>query len=183
MPKLYGNPLFGGNMVVGASRTMRGYYEVMRLAGMQAREIMIQNAARRWNVPASELTTEPHHVVHRASGRRMNYGEIAGFAEVPAGMPQITRDRLKPPSQFRLIGKDLPRIACPDKVTCRRKESTCADGELYARGCAPSTARAVEQMKAKRARSPREEIVRRPYGSAWSGQLPAALKRKRRSSN
>ena len=91
MPKLYGNPLFGGNMIVGASRTMRGYYEVMRLAGMQAREVMIRNAARRWNVPATELTTEPHHVVHRASGRKMSYGEIATFAEVPADMPDHPR--------------------------------------------------------------------------------------------
>src|SRR5881296_1457742 len=43
-PKLFGNPLFGGNMLAGASRTTRGYYEVMRLAGMQARQIMIQSA-------------------------------------------------------------------------------------------------------------------------------------------
>ncbi|MGH8640756.1 MAG: molybdopterin cofactor-binding domain-containing protein, partial [Burkholderiales bacterium] len=101
MPKLYGNPLFGGNMIVGASRTMRGYYEIMRLAGLQAREIMIQNAARHWKVPASELTTEPHHVVHRASGRKLSYGEIAAFAQVPAEMAAVTRDKLKPASQFR----------------------------------------------------------------------------------
>src|SRR5262245_25421292 len=72
MPKLYGNPLFGGNMIVGASRTMRGYYEIMRLAGLQAREVMIHNAARHWKVPVSELTTEPHHVVHLASGRKLS---------------------------------------------------------------------------------------------------------------
>src|SRR5262245_3045207 len=72
MPKLYGNPLFGGGMIVGASRTMRGYYEIMRLAGAQAREIMIQSAALHWKVPASELTTEPHHVVHLASGRKLS---------------------------------------------------------------------------------------------------------------
>src|SRR2546422_9378009 len=63
-PKLFGNPLFGGNMLAGASRTTRGYYEVMRLAGMQARQIMIQSAALKWEEPASELCSEPNAVVH-----------------------------------------------------------------------------------------------------------------------
>ena len=35
-PKVFGNPLFGGAMLAGASRTTRGYYQIMRLAGMQA---------------------------------------------------------------------------------------------------------------------------------------------------
>jgi len=118
-PKTFGNPLFGGGMTTGASRTTRGYYEIMRLAGMQARAIMIQNVARKLEVPASELTTEPHYVVHRASGRKMSYGEIAAFAEVPANLPQFTREQLKSPNQFRLVGKDQPRIDVPDKVNGR----------------------------------------------------------------
>jgi len=185
MPKLYGNPLFGGNMIVGASRTTRGYYEIMRLAGMQAREIMIQNAARRWNVPASELTTEPHHVVHRASGRRMSYGEIAGFAEVPADLPQITRDRLKPPSQFRLIGKDLPRIDGPDKVSGRAQYGidTRLPGMLHAtvlrapvNGEAPESIDDVEARKVAGVK----QIVRMPYGvGVVADSYPAALKAKK----
>ncbi|MGH8703606.1 MAG: molybdopterin cofactor-binding domain-containing protein, partial [Burkholderiales bacterium] len=118
-PKAFGNPLFGGNMLVGASRTTRGYYQVMRLAGMQAREIMVQNAARKLGLPASELGTEPHQVVHKASGRRLSYGEIAVFAEVPANPPQFTPAQLKPAREFRLIGKDIPRIDVPDKVAGR----------------------------------------------------------------
>lgn len=120
-PKAFGNPLFGGGMTTGASRTTRGYYEVMRLAGMQGREIMIQNAARKWGVPALECSTEPHQVVHKATGRKMGYGDIAAFAEVPASPPPFTRESLKPPKDFRLIGKDVPRIDVPDKVTGRAR--------------------------------------------------------------
>src|SRR5574341_206837 len=116
-PKVFGNPLFGGNMLAGASRTTRGYYVIMRLAGMQAREIMVQNAARKWAVPAGECATEPSAVVHKPSGRRMSYGEIAAFAEVPANPPNFTPQQLKPMSQFRLIGKDIPRVEVPDKVS------------------------------------------------------------------
>jgi isoquinoline 1-oxidoreductase beta subunit len=116
-PKVFGNPLFGGGMATGASRTTRGYYEVMRLAGMQARAIMVNSAARKLDVPAGELTTEPHHVVHKATGRKLTYGEIAAFAEVPAEPPQFTRAQLKPSAEFRLIGKDTPRIDVPSKVS------------------------------------------------------------------
>jgi isoquinoline 1-oxidoreductase beta subunit len=133
-PKVFGNPLFGGGMVTGASRTTRGYYEIMRLAGMQAREIMLQNVGRKLDVPVSDLATEPHHVVHKATGRRMSYGEIAAFATVPASPPQFTRERLKPASQFRLIGKDIPRIDVPDKVSGRAKYGidTRLPGMVYA---------------------------------------------------
>ena len=38
-PKLFGNKLFGGIMATGASRTTRGYYELLRIAGAQTRQI------------------------------------------------------------------------------------------------------------------------------------------------
>ena len=116
-PKVFGNPLFGGAMLAGASRTTRGYYTIMRLAGMQGRAIMVDNAAKKWGVPAAECSTEPSAVLHKASGRRMSYGEIAAFAEVPASPPNFTPEQLKPMSQFRLIGKDVSRVEIPDKVS------------------------------------------------------------------
>ncbi|MBI2726523.1 MAG: xanthine dehydrogenase family protein molybdopterin-binding subunit [Polaromonas sp.] len=115
-PKNYGNVGFGGAMITGASRTTRGYYEVLRIAGHQAREVMRFNAAKRWAVPISEVSTEPHFAVHASSKRRLSYGEIAAFAEVPADFPKSTREQLKPASQFRLIGKNTPRIDIPEKV-------------------------------------------------------------------
>ena len=145
-------------------------------------EILIQNAARRWNVPASELTTEPHHVVHRASGRRMGYGEIASFAEVPEKLPPITRDRLKPASQFRLIGKDMPRIDGPDKVTGRAQYGidTRLPGMLYATILrAPVNGEGPESIDDGEARKIAgvKQIVRMPYGvGVVADSYPAALK-------
>jgi isoquinoline 1-oxidoreductase beta subunit len=116
-PKVFGNPRFGGGMNTGASRTTQGYYDVIRLAGLQARAVMLLAAAEQWGVSASELSTEPHTVVHKASGRRMGYGEIASFAKVPAQLPQVDKAQLKPMSQHRLIGKDVPRVDVPGKTT------------------------------------------------------------------
>jgi isoquinoline 1-oxidoreductase beta subunit len=63
-----------------------------------------------------ELTTEPSVVVHAQSGRRMSYGEVAAFAEVPAKAPEIKPAQLKKTSEFRLIGKDVQRVELPGKV-------------------------------------------------------------------
>jgi isoquinoline 1-oxidoreductase beta subunit len=115
-PKLHGNKLFGGIMATGASRTTRGYYEVLRIAGAQARQVILISTAEKWNVPVRELSTEKSMVMHKASGRGISYGEVAAFAKVPDPLPQITPAMLKPASQFRLIGKDVPRIDLPDKT-------------------------------------------------------------------
>ncbi len=115
-PKAYGNKLFNGGMVTGASRTTRGYYEVLRIAGAQTRLVLLGAAAERWNVPVSELSTEPGVVWHKASNRSMGYGEIAGFAKVPATLPTVTAAQLKPASSFRYIGKNVARIDLADKV-------------------------------------------------------------------
>ncbi len=113
----YGNPGFGGAQVTGASRSTPGYFMPLRLAGAQARRVLLDAVAERWRVPVSELTTEPSVVVHAPSGRRMTYGEVATFAKAPATLPTITPAQLKKPSEFRLIGKNVPRVELPEKVT------------------------------------------------------------------
>jgi isoquinoline 1-oxidoreductase beta subunit len=115
--KKYGNPGWGGNFNTTASLATRGYFTPMRMAGAQARRVLLDAVAAKWNVPVGELTTEPSVVVHKASNRRMSYGEIAGFAKVPAELPKIEQKDLKPAASFRYIGKDLPRIDVPSKVT------------------------------------------------------------------
>ena len=67
-------------------------------------------------MPVEELTTGPNVVIHEKSGRRLSYGEIAAFAEVPATAPEVAESELKKPDQFRLIGKDVMRVELPQKV-------------------------------------------------------------------
>ena len=51
---------------------MHGYFHALRIAGAQARRVLLDAAAAKWNVPVGELSTEPSVVVHKASGRRIN---------------------------------------------------------------------------------------------------------------
>ena len=169
-PKLFGNPKFGGGMITGASRTVQGYYEPLRLAGLQARLVMVQAAAQAMGVPASELRTEASRVIH-TSGRAMTYAQVARVAKAPAEAPKVDKSMLKPMDQFRLIGKDLPRVDVPGKSSGQAKYGIDQrlPGLLWAsvlrapvQGEIPvsvddSTARAVPGVK---------NVLRLPYGVA-----------------
>src|SRR5262247_4409286 len=113
---VYGNPGFPGLMYTAGSNAVRSYFRPLRTFGAQVRRVLIDNAARKLGVPADELTTEPSAVVHAKSGRRLSYGAIAAFAEVPDKAPEIKPEQLKKASEFRLIGKDVMRIELPGKV-------------------------------------------------------------------
>jgi isoquinoline 1-oxidoreductase beta subunit len=113
--KLYGNPAFGGEQYTAGSATVRGYFNSMRQFGAQVRYVLMDNVAQRWNVPLAELATEPGFVIHAKSGRKISYGEIAGFAKIPAQAPDVAVEPVAK-AQFRLIGKDLPRVDVPGKA-------------------------------------------------------------------
>src|SRR5438105_8465414 len=108
LDSIYGNPGFGGMMYTAGSNAVTSYYRPLRTIGAQVRRVLIDNAAKKLGVPAEELTTEPSTVVHAKSGRKLSYGDIAAFAEVPGKAPEIKPEALKKPSECRLIGKDVP---------------------------------------------------------------------------
>src|SRR5712691_5290554 len=130
---LYGNPGFGGMMYTAGSNAVRSYFTPLRTFGAQVRRVLLENAARRWGAPVGELSTEPSVVVHAKSGRRLSYGEIAAFAEIPAKAPEIKPEELKKPSEFRLIGHDVMRVDLPGKVngTAQYSIDVHVPGMLY----------------------------------------------------
>ena len=110
------NPVHFRTQGVGGSRSMRGYWLPMRMAGAQTRRILLENVAARWAVPVDQLTAANSKVSHAASNRSVTYGEIAAFARVPGNLTPVTEADLKPKSAWRLIGKDVPRVDVPSKV-------------------------------------------------------------------
>src|SRR5467141_2191760 len=96
--KIYGNPGFRGLMYTAGSATVTGYWDVARTFGAQVRRVMMENAARKWDVQLAELATEPSAVVHAKTGRRLSYGDIAAFAQVPDTAPAIRLEELKEPA-------------------------------------------------------------------------------------
>jgi isoquinoline 1-oxidoreductase beta subunit len=112
----YHHPIFKAQYVVASISTL-GYWTPLRMAGAQARRVLLDAAAEKWGVPVAELTTEPSTVVHAKSGRKLSYGEIAAFAKPPATPPAIDAKDLKPVDKFRLVGRGVPRVDVPAKAT------------------------------------------------------------------
>jgi len=98
---------------VGASMSATLFYERLRIAGAQAREVLTLTAARRLQVRPGQCYTENGRVYHGGTGRSLGYGELAGDA---AKLPLNPTPRLKHEAAHRLIGKDLRRLDTPAKV-------------------------------------------------------------------
>src|SRR5215212_1212317 len=136
-PKVYGyKDPFGPNqmMWIVGSRAVQLYYTPVRTAGAQVRKVLLANAAEKWGVDPATLRTEPSVVINPANGQRLTYGEIAAFGKVPDKLPAVTEAELKPKSQFRLIGKSVPRRDTPLKVngTAQYSIDVRLPGMLYA---------------------------------------------------
>ncbi len=177
--KLYGNPGFGGTMYTAGSNAVRAYFTPLRTFGAQVRRVLLDNAARKWGVPVAELTTEPSVVVHAKSGRRLSYGEIAAFAEIPARAPEVKPEELKKPEAFRLIGKDVMRVELPGKVdgTARYSIDVQVPGMLYGailRTPVEDSGPATVDDAAARAVPGVQKIVRLPFGVGVVADTPWA---------
>jgi isoquinoline 1-oxidoreductase subunit beta len=143
--KRFGNPLFWNMQLTAGSRTTLGYFDALRIAGAQARYILMLAASRYWGVPLEQLQTDSSTVVHAATGRHIRYAELIDKAEVPAAFPafvspddkpQLVDDffgepppsplipgdkaadaiALKPKERYKLLGKDSPRLDVPSKI-------------------------------------------------------------------
>jgi isoquinoline 1-oxidoreductase beta subunit len=104
--RLYNNLLWGPMQGTGGSTAMANSFEQLRRAGATARAMLIAAAADNWKVDASTLATQDGMVLHRPSGRKASYGNLADKA---ATMPQPAEVQLKPPKDFKYIGKQFKR--------------------------------------------------------------------------
>jgi CO/xanthine dehydrogenase Mo-binding subunit len=114
-PALYKNPVTG-NQSYGGSRGVRDHIDMWRKAAASAREMLKQAAANEWGVPVESVETEEGAVVHRPTGRRLQYGQLVDKAQA---LPVPQNPKLKTADKFRYIGKPVKRLDTPDKVTGR----------------------------------------------------------------
>ncbi|MDJ0653858.1 MAG: molybdopterin-dependent oxidoreductase [Xanthomonadales bacterium] len=103
-----GHPRYGDQNTDG-SRSVRRNLKRLRQAGAAARQLMVQAAAKAWEVPASECEAVQHRVTHTPSGKSLDYSELADLAaKLPVPDPESVR--LKSRDQWRLIGKAVQSI-------------------------------------------------------------------------
>lgn len=92
--------------LAGGSQSIRQGWESLRMAGATARKMLVESAAKQWEVAANECTTEDGMVKH-PSGKTIGYGELAANLvdmEVPAEI------ELKDLKDFKIIGKHIHNV-------------------------------------------------------------------------
>ncbi|WP_298976039.1 molybdopterin cofactor-binding domain-containing protein [uncultured Roseobacter sp.] len=98
-PAVYNNFLFGPYQGTGGSTAMANSYAQYRGAGAAAREMLLQAAANRWGVSASDLSMQDGMI--SGAGQEAGIGEFVAEA---AALNVPAEPRLKDPSEFRIIG-------------------------------------------------------------------------------
>jgi isoquinoline 1-oxidoreductase beta subunit len=108
---VYFNPVFG-LQGTGGSTSVRGSWEPLSKAGAAAREMLVAAAAKKWNVDASACSTEDSMVVHKASGKKISYGEVA---EEAAKLLVPASPKRKEAKDYNIVGKATKRIDAKEK--------------------------------------------------------------------
>jgi len=101
------------NFATGGSKGIRNGQLIMRKAGATAREMLKAAAAQLWHVQIPELVAKDGRISHLASNRSTTYGALASAA---AKLPVPHDVKLKPPSEWKIIGKSMPRFDIPAKT-------------------------------------------------------------------
>lgn len=99
-------------IATGGSTSVRDGYDHYRIIGAQAREMLKEAAAKKWDIDTEALMVENGFIIH-PEGTKLSYGELAQSASEiePIGSP-----KLKSKNQFKWLGKNSHRIDLEPKV-------------------------------------------------------------------
>ncbi len=106
--KKYERQLTGGSGAVPHS------WERLRKAGATARQMLVEAAAKRWDVPVNSITVDTGIVYHKESGRKLTFGELATEAST---IPVPTEVKLKDKKDFKLIGQAIHNVDNKEMIT------------------------------------------------------------------
>jgi len=121
-----------GGQGAGGSTSVTEAWPFLREVGASARRQLVQAAANRWQVDASQCRTEPGSVVCDSIGKRLSYADLVAEAAalpVPEEPPA-----LKPAEQYRIIGQPKSVVDARDIVTGKARYGIDTDvpGMKYA---------------------------------------------------
>lgn len=110
--KLYANPFFG-IQVTGNSNSVRAFWKPLRQAGAAARAMLVEAAAKQWQVDPASCSASNGKVTHAASARTVGYGDLVDAA---SSLPVPQDPPVKDPKNFTLIGQPIKRLDTPGKT-------------------------------------------------------------------
>jgi nicotinate dehydrogenase subunit B len=113
------------------SRTTPTMTPQLRKVAAAARDLLVEKAAKQWNVAADKLVTGDGKVSDPASGKSLRYAELAR-EDIGAQKPPA-EDPIKPAAQWTIAGKPVPKVDAREFVTGGHRYTTDLrpEGMLY----------------------------------------------------
>ncbi|MFN9089855.1 MAG: molybdopterin cofactor-binding domain-containing protein [Gemmatimonadaceae bacterium] len=103
--------------VAGGSTATPTNWIPQRRVGAAGRAMLLAAAAKEWNVPVAELTTDAGVVHHTASKKQATYGALAATAATMTPPKLDETLPLKDPKDFRIIGTRKTTVGIKDILT------------------------------------------------------------------
>ncbi|MEO9485731.1 MAG: molybdopterin cofactor-binding domain-containing protein [Ekhidna sp.] len=100
--------------LAGGSQSIRQGWQSLRMAGAAARRLLMEAAAKKWQVSIADLSTDKGQIKNNKTGDTIGYGEIATEA---VSIPVPEEIELKDPKDFKLIGQSVKNVDAPKIIT------------------------------------------------------------------
>jgi isoquinoline 1-oxidoreductase subunit beta len=149
---------FLGVQLTGGSNSVHDGFYKMRAAGAVARLALVQAAARRLGLDPATLKTENGAVI-APDGTRLPYSDLAADA-ASADLPATPE--LRPQSEWKILGKGLPRL----DVAAKSTGTTTYAGDIRLPGTLFATVK----------RNPAQGAPMRSYDDSAARTLPGVKK-------
>jgi len=102
--EVYINGMLGGQ-ITGGSTSVRDGWEKLRVAGAQARIMLVQAAADQWKTDPANCKASNGVISYR--DKKVTYGQVADAASKLTPPKEV---KLKDPKNFKYVGKPLKRL-------------------------------------------------------------------------
>lgn len=93
--------------LAGGSDSIRTTWSALRTAGATARAMLREAAAKAWDVPVNEITTEKGVIYHNGTGKKAGYGE---FASAAVTIPMPDDVDVKDVDEFKIVGHSQKNV-------------------------------------------------------------------------
>lgn len=96
-----------GNINTGGSWSVAGSYQPLRQIMAKARMMLTQAAMITWRATEADCQVENGNVINLITKNQFTFGDLAGLVST---LKEPKQAQLKPRSEFRYIGKSIPRL-------------------------------------------------------------------------